>query len=226
MKQNPKVEFVKQLKGVSNMLRYNIINYLIKKYDLKNYLEIGVRDPDECFNKIDCYLKHSVDPGHEIKDDRIEYQYTSDTFFKLLENGELDLQPTNKWDVIFIDGLHISSQVEKDIQNSLNHLSETGFIILHDCNPPELWYAREDYSVNGIYSPWNGTVWKSIYKLRATRPDLFVCTIDTDWGIGVVRPGQQQCCDFNNSFYEYREFEKNRKEHLNLITIEEFKNKF
>ena len=73
---------------------------------------------------------------------------------------------------------------------------------------------------------WNGTVWKSIYKLRATRPDLFVCTVDTDYGIGIVKLGKQECCDFNNSFYEYREFEKNKKEHLNLISIEEFNNIF
>ena len=30
----------------------------------------------------------------------------------------------------------------------------------------------------------------------------------------------------NNSFYEYKEFEKNKKEHLNLISIEEFNNTF
>jgi hypothetical protein len=208
------------------MERYDIINDLIRKNNFKKYLEIGVRDPDECFNKINCYVKHSVDPGHEIKDDRIEYQYTSDTFFKLLESGHLNLSTTYKWDVIFIDGLHVSTQVEKDIMNSLNHLNYDGFIVLHDCNPPELWYAREDFCVNGVYSPWNGTVWKSIYKLRATRPDLFVCTVDTDWGVGIVKRGQQECCDFNNSFYEYREFEKNRKEHLNLITVSEFITKF
>jgi hypothetical protein len=86
--------------------------------------------------------------------------------------------------------------------------------------------AREDFIIDGIAHGWNGTVWKSIYKLRATRPDLFVCTVDTDWGIGIVKRGKQQCCNFNNSFYEYREFEKNKKEHLNLISIEEFNNIF
>jgi hypothetical protein len=206
------------------MNRYDIINELIKKCDYKTYLEIGVKNPDECFNLISCETKHSVDPGYEDPENRVDYPYTSDNFFKLLENQELNLSTTHKWDIIFIDGLHISSQVEKDILNSLNHLSENGVIVLHDCNPPELRFAREDYMVDGYYVAWNGTVWKSIYKLRATRPDLFVCTVDTDWGIGIIRRGQQECCDFNNSFYEYREFEKNRKEHLNLISIEEFNN--
>ena len=208
------------------MNRYDIINELIKKYNYKTYLEIGVRNPDDCFNLINCETKHSVDPGYENDENQVDYQYTSDTFFKLLENKGLNLLTTYKWDVIFIDGLHISNQVEKDILNSLNHLSENGVIVLHDCNPLNLWMAREDFIIDGIAHGWNGTVWKSIYKLRATRPDLFVCTVDTDYGIGIVKRGKQECCDFNNSFYEYKEFEKNKKEHLNLISIEEFNNTF
>jgi len=208
------------------MERYDIINFLIEKYSFENYLEIGVRNPEECFNRILCRVKHSVDPGCESENNLAEYKYTSDSFFRLLENGELNLPNLYKWDIIFIDGLHISDQVERDVLNSLNHLSEDGFVILHDCNPPELWLAREDYLINGVAEGWNGTVWKVIYKLRATRPDLFVCTVDTDWGIGIIKRGNQRCCEFDNSFYEYRKFEKDRKNNLNLISVEEFKNKF
>lgn len=208
------------------MTRFEIINKLIVKHNFKSYLEIGVRDIDDCFDKIVCPIKNSVDPGHELINNFAEYKYTSDTFFTLLDNNELNISSTYKWDIIFIDGLHISTQVFNDIVNSFNHLSENGIIILHDCNPPELWHAREDYYVDGVPFDWNGTVWKTIYKLRATRPDLFVCTVDTDWGVGIIKRGQQECCDFNNFFYEYREFEKNRKNHLNLVSIEEFYNLF
>ena len=200
------------------MNRYDIINVLIRKNNFGSYLEIGVRDPKDCFNLIECGVKHSVDPGYEHSENSVKYKYTSDNFFSLLENGNLDLSINYKWDVIFIDGLHISTQVEKDIANSINHLSDGGFIILHDCNPPDLWFAREDYMINGVYHDWNGTVWKCVYKLRAT--------VDTDYGIGIIKRGEQQCCNFNNPFYEYREFEKNRKDHLNLISIEEFNDIF
>ena len=114
------------------MQRYDIINELIGKFNYKTYLEIGVRNPDDCFNIINCETKHSVDPGYESPDSKVDYKFTSDDFFALLESKELNLSPTYKWDVIFIDGLHISTQVEKDIKNSLNHLSENGVIILHD----------------------------------------------------------------------------------------------
>ena len=208
------------------MDRISIINDLITKYDFKSYLEIGVRNTSECFDLINCETKDGVDPGFENPINNVTYKFTSDDFFKELNNGSLDKDLNYKWDIIFIDGLHISNQVERDIMNSLNHLAENGVVVLHDCNPPNLWMAREDYIIDGIAHGWNGTVWKSIYKLRATRPDLFVCTVDTDYGIGIVKRGKQECCDFDNSYYEYRIFEQNRKEHLNLISIEEFNNTF
>ena len=49
------------------MYRYDIINLLIKKHNYKSYLEIGVRNPKECLDKINCELKHGVDPGVESK---------------------------------------------------------------------------------------------------------------------------------------------------------------
>jgi hypothetical protein len=173
------------------MYRYDILNDLISKYKFKKYLEIGVRNPDECFDLVKCEIKHSVDPGYENPNANIDYKFTSDSFFNLLKSNELNLQPDYKWDIIFIDGLHISTQVDKDITNSLDHLNKDGIIVLHDCNPPELWYAREDYIIDGIAHGWNGTVWKVIYKLRSTRPDLFICTVDTDYVIGIIKRGFQ-----------------------------------
>jgi hypothetical protein len=205
------------------MNRYDIINELIKKCDYKTYLEIGVRNPDECFNLINCEIKHSVDPGYEDTENRVDYPYTSDNFFALLENQELNLSATHKWDIIFIDGLHVSSQVEKDILNSLNHLSENGVIVLHDCNPPELWFAREDYVVDGVYHPWNGTVWKAIYKLLCSRSDLDVFTVNTDEGLGIIKRGTgRKLKEHTNSFYEYKVLQNNLNEHLNCISVDDF----
>jgi hypothetical protein len=87
------------------------------------------------------------------------------------------------YDLIFIDGLHHSDQVDKDIENSLARLNEGGFIILHDCNPPTIDRAVEDF----FGQPWNGTVWKAIYKLRCSKPDIDICVLDWDEGVGVIK---------------------------------------
>ena len=212
-----------------------IINHLIKTNNFTKYLEIGVYIPSDNFDLINVTTKHSVDPCVEFETDNVDYKYTSDDFFSYLENEKLELPSDYKWDVIFIDGLHISTQVDRDFNNAFNHLSENGFILIHDANPPTLWHAREDYLVDGIRTSWNGTVWKAIYKLNALRSDLVVHTVggegaegyikgvgDCDWGLSVIHRGEQECCEFNNPFYEYRKFEENRKSHLNTINIEQF----
>jgi len=203
-------------------IRSVIINHFLEKISGQNYLEIGVRDPKNNFNKIICKNKYSVDPGIEFKENPVDFKLTSDDFFNLLRSNKLDNLDNNiKFDVIFIDGLHIAEQVERDILNSLEFIKDAGFIILHDCNPPSEYHQREDYSF--FNSPagvlWNGTTWKAYYKFRH-RKDLFSICYNTDWGVGVISKTNYE--EFNNiniienEFYEYNSLSKNRIEHLNL----------
>jgi len=199
------------------MNRIDIINQIQKKYNFSKYLEIGVRHTKDCFDHIKCQTKHSVDPGFENPNNLATYPFTSDDFFTRLEFNQLDLPSNYKWDIIFIDGLHLSYQVEKDILNSLNHLSENGIIALHDCNPflYEDNYTRlvEDY----WNQAWNGTVWKAIYKLKTSRSDLNICTINVDEGVSLIKRGSQNLIPFTNPYFEYRIFQKEVNKALNTI---------
>jgi hypothetical protein len=155
---------------------------------------------------------------------------TSDVFFEKLKSNELSgLDNTVKFDVIFIDGLHLADQVEIDIKNSLNYIKEDGFIVLHDCNPPTEFHQREDYYFRN--SPargyWNGTTWKAYYKYRHHK-DLYSICFDTDWGVAVL--SKKQLPHFNtliepiyNPFYEYLVLDKNRQQFLNLIDFNDWK---
>jgi hypothetical protein len=98
-------------------------------------------------------------------------------------------------------------------------------VVLHDCNPPTEWHARETY---GFYnSPadgaWNGTVWKAFLKRRFEK-SLYSCCIDTDWGVGIISKKINIGSPTSkvNPFFEYKEFDKYRKDYLNLISFEEF----
>jgi len=206
----------------TSMERYDIINEIIQAEGLKTYLEIGLRNPDECFNLIECSLKWSVDPGYESGgNNQATYHYESDEFFEKLRSNELDLPPNMKWDLIFVDGLHISDQVYRDFLNAKEHISSNGYIVFHDCNPPTPHHAREDYrdyeTPASIY--WNGTVWKAMQKIRT---DHFVsmATVSSDWGVGIVRFHRSMLPKLEgniNPFYDFNKFEENRKEILNLI---------
>ena len=209
------------------MERYDVINRIVEKKNIGTYLEIGVRNPYECFHKINCKSKWSVDPGYESGgDNQATYSYTSDDFFRELDNGNLDLPPYHKWDLIFIDGLHISDQVYRDFVNARNHLSEGGYMVFHDCNPPTHNHAREDYHDHDTPAEgwWNGTVWKAIQRIR-TEYDISMATVSSDFGVGVMRFHGEllpRLPHWVNPFYDFKKFDENRVEILNLIEPEQF----
>ena len=160
------------------MNRTELINRLIKKYKYKSYLEIGVNTPAQPgYNwvGVEIETKHGVDPNVDTT-----YRVESDTFF----NEHI----SQKYDIIFVDGLHLFEQVYKDIVNSLENLNENGVIVVHDCNPiTEITQRRLRAS-----DSWHGDVWKSIVKLRMENPNLEISTVDTDEGCGIIRKGKQE----------------------------------
>lgn len=208
--------------------RTEVINFILslKKNDTC-YLEIGVRNPQYNFNHIKANKKYSVDPGVEFKSNPVDFKMTSDIFFLNLDRGEV-LSNNIKFDVIFIDGLHLAEQVDRDIENALKYIKDDGFVVLHDCNPPSVWHARELYYYKNTpaHGFWNGTTWKAYLKWRFN-PSVNSCCIDCDWGVGILSKKQQigKNIDSLNPFFEYNVLDKNRKEHLNLIEFETFKNR-
>jgi len=207
-------------------LRSEVINFLLQYLNRETtYLEIGVRNPADNFDKIKSDTKYSVDPGIEFKENPVDFKLTSDAFFDQLRNGKV-LNQEVRFDVIFIDGLHLAEQVDRDIANALEFIKEDGFIVLHDCNPPTQWHAREEhnYRLSPAGSNWNGTTWKAFVKWRKNE-SIFSCCIDTDWGVGILskehKVGDSNTID--NEFYDFNVFEKNRSESLNLTSFEQLK---
>jgi hypothetical protein len=196
------------------MNRTELINRLIKKYDYKSYLEIGVNTPAQPgYNWVGIKIetKHGVDPNVDTT-----YRMESDTFFSE--------HISQKYDIIFVDGLHLFEQVYKDIINSLENLNEGGVIVVHDCNPiTEITQRRLRAS-----DSWHGDVWKSIVKLRIENPELDVCTVDTDEGCGVIKKGSQVLLEIDSDVdvYHYNFLNENRVKALNLISVEDFKRKY
>lgn len=180
------------------MTRTQIINRFVELNKYECYLEIGVQDGIN-FNQVKCKHKVGVDPDLTSK---ATIYTTSDEFFK--SNRE-------KFDLVFIDGLHISIQLYKDIINSLAVLNPDGTIVLHDMLPP----SKAAQDVPRIQREWTGDCWMAFVWLRATRPDLLMFTINTDYGVGVIRKGSQEPITINENI-TYENFEKNKIAWLNL----------
>lgn len=188
------------------MERTQIIQHLVNKCCAKKYLEIGM-GPGLNFDTIRCEYKVSVDPNPTVP---VTYKVTSDEFFS---------QNTETFDVIFIDGLHMNAQVYRDIINSLSCLSKDGYIICHDMNPMEELIQR--YPQFKPESTWTGDCWKAWVKLKTERTDLNMVVVDVDYGCGVISRGYQELITVSEE-YTWELLDRNRKNLLNLITLEEF----
>ena len=185
------------------MTRTALINHLIAKENYKSYLEIGVQNGLN-LRAVNCPLKTGVDPDPNSK---ASIHLTSDDFFQ--ENKE-------KFDIIFIDGMHEEAYVYRDVNNALECLNENGVIICHDINPIDELSQR----VPRESKIWMGDCWKAWVRLRFERDDLEMYVIDTDCGCGVIRKGKQVTIPIIAC--SYSEFEKDKQNLLNLISIQQF----
>ena len=189
--------------------RWDLIDYLIKKNNYLNYLEIGC-DDDQLFSKVKIKNKIGVDPvsGGNVRKN-------SDDFF--LENKD-------KFDLVFIDGLHIYEQVKKDIINSLKCLNENGIILVHDCMPDSL----SKQAVPRYKMKWNGDVWKAIVDLRQ-REDLDIYTCEIDQGIGIITKRKNSSILKLNKpakNLKFKDYYYNYKEYLRIIKLTDLKKLF
>ena len=190
------------------MKRYEIINRVIESKGYIDYLEIGVRD-GECFKQICCKNKTGVDPNPTSSD--TTHRMTSDDFF-------MSISEDTKFDIIFIDGLHHDDQVLKDIENSLNHLSDNGTIVCHDCLPTtEKMQERDDHG-----GEWTGDVWKAIAELRVDSIDLDIKVVDTDYGCGIIRRGTNIPYETTDNYKSYYHYSVNKWRMLNVISPQQF----
>jgi hypothetical protein len=192
------------------MIRTNIINSLIAKHGYKSYLEIGTENKANNFNHIDCEYKVCVDPDPNAYADHV---MGSDTFFA---------RNHKKFDIIFIDGLHEWEQVKRDIDNAIMFLNKGGTIVCHDMNPTS--YSMQ--LVPRMAKEWTGDCWKAWMHFRQFHPDLRMAVVDTDYGVGIIQKGEQKCVDLGFELLVYSSFAVNKKEWMNLITEQEFVDRF
>lgn len=209
---------IKKSKYLPRFSRLNIINILINKIKARSYLEIGLGD-GIVFKRVKCKNKTGVDPclssyklGQKCTYEPT-YKMTSDEFFKINKK---------KFDIIFIDGLHESKQVEKDIKNSLRFLNKNGYIICHDINPPNI----EAQKMPRKTRIWTGDCWKAWVKIRTEHKNLKMFTVNTDYGCGIIQVGPQESLNLKGKEINYQNLTMNRKKWLNLIGVKKFKEQY
>ena len=227
------------------MTRIEVLNAIIEKKSVKNYLEIGVNRGKCLFNIKGAENRMAVDPFFNFNlwkkvkaiaknTDNLKNEYfevSSDVFFK--ENSIFLTE--NKLDLTFIDGLHTYEQSLKDTLNTLNHLNENGVIVLHDCNPLDELAAFPANSIDDARKElanlpnwkniWNGDVWKTIVYIRKNHPELIAFVLNTDHGLGFVyKKKRENLPEIFNSFddiesLDYAFFDSHRNDLIDLKPV-------
>lgn len=138
----------------------------------KRYLELGLYDFSnlaeiakvvESVVGVEC----KIWTRRIIENARI-FEMTTDEFFA---------QNTEKFDLIFIDADHCYDSVLKDLNNSLQCITDDGIILMHDTDPMDIEHTADGYCSNSYL----------IHDYLQGRSDLMYVTLPIeDAGITIV----------------------------------------
>lgn len=229
------------------MNRTDLLNHLIKRHRLKYYLEIGVQNKSQNFDKIVCESKIGVDP--DINADAT-FSLTSDNFFKMILSIESDkvvvpllknkkaIYTNSDDDLIKLLG----NPFEPPKFDSFEFDTTFDLIFIDGLHTAE--QVKKDFenslkilSPNGfivlhdcnpekeehtiVPRPTKTGHWNGdVYRFAislATSPNYF--TVDIDNGCGVFKACSALLVDED---IDWNYFNKHRKELLNLISWDEF----
>lgn len=174
------------------MLRSDVIQPFIDISDSKAYLEVGV-EAGGTFHALRAIKKVAVDPIFRFDvplprlTSSIEYhEITSDVYF-----GRTPL--SEKFDVIYLDGLHTVEQTLRDLLNAVERLQPDGVIIIDDVLPTS-WAASLDLQSDAAFvrdllpserwdgDNWMGPVFRLVFFIETFMQSYDFATVEDNHG--------------------------------------------
>ncbi len=110
----------------------------------------------------------------------------ADAFPTLATVGEWCTKHQPEADLVFIDCWHTYEDSLCTLELALAMLPRGGFIVIHDCDPPNLEIAGSPKA--SCLEAWCGETWRAFIDVTASLPartEWFV--VESDYGIGVIK---------------------------------------
>lgn len=154
-----------------------IIQELLSLYDQPSYLEIGVFK-GETFLPMRAARKVGVDPHFRFDVEAARAGQPNAQFHTLSSDDYFGrvIDPAERFDVIFLDGLHTFGQTLRDFNNAIFHLQPNGVVLIDDVMPTS-WAASLEtqaraYAIKDVLGArdggnWMGDVYKLVFFLDA-----------------------------------------------------------
>lgn len=160
---------------------------LATELGLTTYLEIGVAR-GATFLNVELATRTGVDPSFGFDIEAVTnattslVQKRSDDYFRSLD-------PSQTFDLVFLDGLHRFEQTYRDFCNALAFAHRKTVILVDDTVPSDPWSALPDLDrsmrlrrqAKAPGAPWHGDVYKLVAAIHSFHPALDYRTI-TDSG--------------------------------------------
>lgn len=130
------------------------------------YLEVGIKN-GATLQAVDAVTLVGVDPFHWANVSMCRpgmsiHPLPSDRYFRRLPSS-------NRFDVVFVDGLHVYRQAYRDVLNAAAALGPGGAILIDDVVPRS---AAEANPVRTTKKAWMGDVYKVIITIDWHHPEL------------------------------------------------------
>ncbi len=179
------------------MGRSEVINRLLAGVSDPAYLEIGVQN-GHTFRAVKAARKIAVDPqfAFDVAAARADpanagcdyHPVTSDAYFSDFAD------PRDRFDLIFIDGLHTFDQTLKDLLNALVCVKEDGLIVIDDVMPVTYASSISDISHFSRFrqaaeikdGSWMGDVYKLVFFIEQYMPLFTYATVAENHGQTVM----------------------------------------
>ena len=225
--------------------KYEIVHALAKKYNYHSYLEICTPTTGNYFHKIDrSKFKKSLRLMYNCPaefDDGLPIDYRHSGFdISSITKTIRENKPSI--DVCLVDGWHTYDNSIRDLKYAYDLLTDGGALVVHDCLPPSLELASENYKPGA----WSGVSYKAYvdFLLENKLSDYF--TVDTDYGCGIIykkRPQpfadehqhsastkiyiREQLVKADGNYDKiYQLITENKTQLLNLISVNQFLENF
>ncbi len=179
----------------TSLSRADVVNRILTLFEEPKYLEIGVSTGDT-FLAVKAHRKVAVDPvfGFDVaaaarNDSNARFHaMESDNYF-----GDI-VADSERFDVIFLDGLHTVEQTLRDFCNAIEFLEKDGVIVVDDVAPdsyaaslPDLMETVNLRAALGISDlNWMGDVYRLVFFISAFFQQYQFATVAENHGQLVV----------------------------------------
>ena len=217
----------------------DLIHLISKRLKLQNYLELCTPTAGRRYGEIDRARFRTARRLMYICpadfDDGLPIDYKIADFDIDDAITELKLG-ADKVDICLVDAFHSYDCTTRDLTIAYELLADGGVLVVHDCSPPnEAWASPTFASCD-----WSGESYRSYLDFVLTRDDLDYCTVDVDYGCGIifknrtadmVGPVESKIVAewleaHNDSELALRSFFKNRAALLKLMSGKNFVRRF